>query len=120
MIKQIISQLLINDHRGKVVAFILVYDDCPVVAYSGGSCFKRLPLALVSFYPMCVSTLALGIAYAAVTLFDASFALGAFFAGMVLNESDLSHRAAQDALPYVMPSPFCSLSLSACYLILWY
>ncbi|WP_180821340.1 cation:proton antiporter domain-containing protein, partial [Vibrio parahaemolyticus] len=30
---------------------------------------------------------------------DASFALGAFFAGMVLNESELSHRAAQDTLP---------------------
>lgn len=38
--------------------------------------------------------LALGIAYGAVELFDVSFALGAFFAGMVLNESELSHRAA--------------------------
>ncbi|KGI83303.1 cation:proton antiport protein, partial [Exiguobacterium mexicanum] len=38
-------------------------------------------------------------AYAAVAIFDASFALGAFFAGMVLNESELSHRAAQDTLP---------------------
>lgn len=43
--------------------------------------------------------LALGIAYGAVGLFDVSFALGAFFAGMVLNESELSHRAAQDTLP---------------------
>ncbi|CDL09333.1 POTASSIUM/PROTON ANTIPORTER ROSB [Klebsiella pneumoniae IS43] len=32
-------------------------------------------------------------------LFDVSFALGAFFAGMVLNESELSHRAAHDTLP---------------------
>ena len=55
----------------------------------------RLPRAV---YPA-VLVLALGIAYAAVALFDASFALGAFFAGMVLNESELSHRAAQDTLP---------------------
>lgn len=43
--------------------------------------------------------LALGIAFGAVELFDVSFALGAFFAGMVLNESELSHRAAHDTLP---------------------
>ena len=45
-----------------------------------------------------VLALALGI-YGAVKLFDVSFALGAFFAGMVLNESELSHRAAHDTLP---------------------
>ncbi|WP_338526393.1 YbaL family putative K(+) efflux transporter [Erwinia aphidicola] len=44
-------------------------------------------------------TLALGIAFGAVEFFDVSFALGAFFAGMVLNESELSHRAAHDTLP---------------------
>lgn len=42
--------------------------------------------------------LALGIAFGAVELFSVSFALGAFFAGMVLNESELSHRAAHDTL----------------------
>lgn len=46
-----------------------------------------------------LAVLALGIAYAAVALFDASLALGAFFAGMVLNAHELSHRAAQDTLP---------------------
>ncbi|MDK9982731.1 Kef family K(+) transporter [Enterobacter asburiae] len=46
-----------------------------------------------------LSVLALGIAFGAVELFDVSFALGAFFAGMVLNESELSHRAAHDTLP---------------------
>lgn len=50
-------------------------------------------------FTLAVLALALGIAYAAVAIFDASFALGAFFAGMVLNESELSHRAAQDTLP---------------------
>ena len=43
--------------------------------------------------------IALGIAFGSAALFGVSFALGAFFAGMVINESDLSHRAAEDALP---------------------
>lgn len=43
--------------------------------------------------------IALGIALAAVQLFGASFALGAFFAGMALKESELSHRAAHSILP---------------------
>lgn len=42
---------------------------------------------------------ALGIAYASAELFGVSFALGAFFAGVVLNESDLSHKAATNSLP---------------------
>jgi len=42
---------------------------------------------------------ALGIAYASAELFGVSFALGAFFAGVVLNESDLSHKAASNSLP---------------------
>ncbi|ELV2796809.1 Kef family K(+) transporter [Enterobacter ludwigii] len=50
-------------------------------------------------FTLSVLALALGIAFGAVELFDVSFALGAFFAGMVLNESELSHRAAHDTLP---------------------
>lgn len=50
-------------------------------------------------FTLAVLALALGIAYGAVKLFDVSFALGAFFAGMVLNESELSQRAAHDTLP---------------------
>lgn len=95
-----VSQLMINlgITIGKVVAFILIM---MVVGR------KLIPWILAKtaatgsreLFTLCVLALALGIAYAAVTLFDASFALGAFFAGMVLNESDLSHRAAQDTLP---------------------
>ena len=44
-------------------------------------------------------SLALGVAYGAAELFGVSFALGAFFAGMVLAESELSHRAAEESLP---------------------
>ncbi len=43
--------------------------------------------------------LALGIAYAAYAWFGASFALGAFLAGLVLNGTKLSHRVAEDSLP---------------------
>ena len=50
-------------------------------------------------FTLSVLALALGIAFGAVELFDVSFALGAFFAGMVLNESELSHRAAHDKQP---------------------
>ncbi|HYH37315.1 MAG TPA: YbaL family putative K(+) efflux transporter [Azospirillum sp.] len=46
-----------------------------------------------------VLAVALGIAYGSALLFHVSFALGAFFAGMVLNKSDLSHRAAEELLP---------------------
>ena len=50
-------------------------------------------------FTLAVLALSLGIAFAAAELFGVSFALGAFFAGMVLNESDLSHKAASNSLP---------------------
>jgi len=51
-------------------------------------------------FTLAVLAFALGVAYVAAILFGVSFALGAFFAGMVLNESKLSHQAAQDSLPF--------------------
>ncbi|MBE7412823.1 MAG: Kef family K(+) transporter [Leptospiraceae bacterium] len=50
-------------------------------------------------FTLCVITAAVGIAYVSSVLFGVSFALGAFFAGMVLQESDLSFRAAEESLP---------------------
>jgi len=50
-------------------------------------------------FTLCVVAAAVGIAYGSAKLFGVSFALGAFFAGMVLRESDLSHRAAEESLP---------------------
>ncbi len=44
-------------------------------------------------------TLALGVAYLAATLFDASFALGAFLAGVALNGTKFTHRVAEDSQP---------------------
>jgi len=51
-------------------------------------------------FTLAVLAIALGVAYASARLFDVSFALGAFFAGMVLNESKLSHEAAAESLPF--------------------
>ena len=50
-------------------------------------------------FTLCVIAVALSTAYAAAELFGVSFALGAFFAGVVVGGSDLSHRAAQESLP---------------------
>ena len=50
-------------------------------------------------FTLCVIAAAVTIAYGSAALFGVSFALGAFFAGMVLRESEFSHRAAEDSLP---------------------
>jgi CPA2 family monovalent cation:H+ antiporter-2 len=68
----------------RVVPFMLHY-----VAHTGSRELFRLAVLAIS----------LGVAFGAAMLFDVSFALGAFFAGMILSESELSHRAAQETLP---------------------
>ncbi len=50
-------------------------------------------------FNLCVIAAAVVIAYGSAKLFGVSFALGAFFAGMVMRESPLSHRAAEESLP---------------------
>jgi len=50
-------------------------------------------------FRLAVFVIALGAAFAAAELFGVSFALGAFFAGMILSESPLSQRAAEETLP---------------------
>jgi CPA2 family monovalent cation:H+ antiporter-2 len=50
-------------------------------------------------FTLCVLAAAVGVAYVSARMFDVSFALGAFFAGMMLRESEFSHRAAQESLP---------------------
>ena len=77
---------------GKVIAFIAIMMLVGrrlvpwIMARSAATGSREL-------FTLSVLALALGIAFGAVELFDVSFALGAFFAGMVLNESELSHRA---------------------------
>ena len=50
-------------------------------------------------FRLAVLAIALGVAFGSAKLFGVSFALGAFFAGMVLAESPLSHQAAKETLP---------------------
>ena len=50
-------------------------------------------------FTLSVLAVAIGIAFGSAEIFGVSFALGAFFAGVVLSESDFSHRAAADSLP---------------------
>ncbi len=51
-------------------------------------------------FTLCVMAVAVSIAYGASVVFGVSVALGAFFAGLVLRESEFSHRAAEDSLPF--------------------
>jgi CPA2 family monovalent cation:H+ antiporter-2 len=78
-----IALMLIVGRR--VIPLILHY-----VAHTGSRELFRLAVLAV----------ALGVAFAAAELFNVSFALGAFFAGMILSESELSQRAAEESLPF--------------------
>lgn len=83
---------------GKVAAFIAL------MLVIGRRVFPRL-LWLVArtgsreLFSLCVIAVALGVALGSAKLFDVSFALGAFFAGMMMRESEFSHRAADESLP---------------------
>lgn len=68
----------------RVIPWLLHY-----VAHTGSRELFRLAVLAIS----------LGVAFGAAELFDVSFALGAFFAGMILSESELSQRAANETLP---------------------
>lgn len=50
-------------------------------------------------FRLAVLAIALGVAFGAAVVFDVSLALGAFFAGMILGETQLSRRAAEETLP---------------------
>lgn len=83
---------------GKVVAFIILMTVVsrrlvPWILATSASTGSR------ELFTLAVLALALGIAFGSVKLFGVSFALGAFFAGVVLNESELRHRYAHDTLP---------------------
>ncbi len=84
---------------GKVLLFIVIM---MVVG-------KRLLPAILSavtatgsreLFTLAVFAMSMGIAFAAAKLFGVSFALGAFFAGMMIRESDLNHEVANRALPF--------------------
>jgi CPA2 family monovalent cation:H+ antiporter-2 len=83
---------------GKVAAFVVL------MLVGGRKLFPWLLWQVArtgsrELFTLCVIAAAVGIAFLAGTLFDVSFALGAFLAGMVLRESELSYRAAEESLP---------------------
>lgn len=84
---------------GKVVLFM-------VLMMVAGKRFLPWLLSIVSqtrsreLFTLAVFVMALGIAYGASKMFGVSFALGAFFAGMMIRESDLNHEVADRALPF--------------------
>jgi CPA2 family monovalent cation:H+ antiporter-2 len=83
---------------GKVAAFVAL------MLVVGRRLFPKL-LWMVArigsreLFTLAVISVAVGVAYASSRLFNVSFALGAFFAGMMMRESALSHRAAEESLP---------------------
>ena len=82
----------------KVVAFIAL------MLLVGRRLFPRLLWWVArtgsrELFTLCVIATAISVAFGAAKLFDVSFALGAFFAGMMMRESEFSHRAADESLP---------------------
>lgn len=83
---------------GKVAAFVAL------MLVVGRRVFPRVLFAVAGtgsreLFTLCVVAVAVGVAYGSAILFDVSFALGAFFAGMMMRESEYSHRAADESLP---------------------
>lgn len=84
---------------GKVILFI-------VFMLVAGKRILPWLLAIVAstrsreLFTLSVFAVAMGVAYCAAMLFGVSFALGAFFAGMMIKESELSHEVADKALPF--------------------
>jgi CPA2 family monovalent cation:H+ antiporter-2 len=83
---------------GEVVVFVVL------MVVVGGRVFPWLLWQVArtgsrELFTLCVTAAAVGVAYGSAEVFGVSFALGAFFAGMVLRESALSHRAADESLP---------------------
>lgn len=82
----------------KISAFVVV------MVVFGGRVFPKLLWSVArtgsrELFTLCVVAIAVSSAYGAAKLFGVSFALGAFFAGMMLRESEFSHRAVKESLP---------------------
>lgn len=83
---------------GKVAVFVFL------MLAVGRKAFPRLLWIVADsgsreLFTLSVVAAAVGVAYASSKVFGVSLALGAFFAGLVLSESELSHRAAEESLP---------------------
>jgi CPA2 family monovalent cation:H+ antiporter-2 len=97
-----------GDYTGPVIELVVALGKAAIFAVLMIIVGRRVvPVILASvarersreLFTLAVLAIAIGIAFSAAVLFGVSFALGAFLAGVVLSESDLSHQAAADALP---------------------
>jgi CPA2 family monovalent cation:H+ antiporter-2 len=87
-----------------LVTFVKVAAFIALMLVVGRKLFPKVLWAVAKtgsreLFTLCVIAAAMGIAFFAAQLFGVSFALGAFFAGMVMRESEFSHRAATESLP---------------------
>jgi CPA2 family monovalent cation:H+ antiporter-2 len=101
-----LASLLAGDNRVLEVMLSLLQAGVFVVLmlFVGVRLIPRLLSEVVragsrELFTLCILAIALGVAFGSAELFGASLALGAFLAGVVLNESELSHRAGLEALP---------------------
>lgn len=105
-----VSGMIEGETSGREIAAILGTTILKVGGFIGLMLLvgKRLIPALLHWvahtgsrelFRLAVLAIALGVAFGAAYVFDVSFALGAFFAGMILGESQLSRRAAEETLP---------------------
>jgi CPA2 family monovalent cation:H+ antiporter-2 len=82
----------------KLVGLVLLY---PIAVRAVPWCLVQVSrLQSRELFTLTVLVLALGVAFGSAELFGISMALGAFLGGMVVGQSDLSHQAAADALPF--------------------
>ncbi|HUR93314.1 MAG TPA: YbaL family putative K(+) efflux transporter [Gemmatimonadales bacterium] len=93
-----------NLWRSLLVTFAEVAAFLIIMLVVGRRLFPRLLWVVArtgsrELFTLAVISAAVGVAYASAELFSVSFALGAFFAGMMMRESALSHRAAEESLP---------------------
>jgi CPA2 family monovalent cation:H+ antiporter-2 len=84
---------------GEITAFLVV------MLIAGRRLLPRLLWAVArtgsrELFTLAIISTAVGVAYASAELFSVSFAIGAFVAGMMMRESALSHRAAEESLPF--------------------
>ncbi|MBW3613296.1 MAG: cation:proton antiporter [Chloroflexi bacterium] len=84
IVKAIVLAALMILVGGRIVPWLLVH-----VAREGSQ----------EMFTLAVLAIAIGLAFVSATVFDVSLALGAFLAGAIISETDLSHKAAADALP---------------------
>src|SRR5690606_12398297 len=84
---------------GKVAVFIAVmqFGGKRILPWQLGAVARTRSRELLT---LAVFAAAVGVAFAAAKVFDISLALGAFFAGMMIRESDLNHEVADRALPF--------------------